>query len=184
MVAHVRPPPSDPAKSAFLRVIVSMRAPRQPQHGIDALNELRSVLTVHSLDSMNRGSSLRVNEKGRRDEKPVTKTTRARTPRPKKLSPVTVTPAPEALVQVLVDLLLEGLANKMRKHKQREASMNPKITLDRPGRGAVVYVRQSTMGHVIENIESQRRQMCWRKRCVRSASPPSPAVALFTRGKT
>ena len=36
--------------------------------------------------------------------------------------------------------------------------MNPKITLDHLGRGAVVYVRQSTMGQVAENTESQRRQ--------------------------
>ena len=43
------------------------------------------------------------------------------------------------------------------KHK-REASMNPKITPDHLGRGAVVYVRQSTMGQVAENTESQRRQ--------------------------
>lgn len=36
--------------------------------------------------------------------------------------------------------------------------MNPKITPDHLGRGAVVYVRQSTMGQVIEHTESQRRQ--------------------------
>jgi DNA invertase Pin-like site-specific DNA recombinase len=36
--------------------------------------------------------------------------------------------------------------------------MNPKITPDHLGRGAVVYVRQSTMGQVVENTESQRRQ--------------------------
>ena len=36
--------------------------------------------------------------------------------------------------------------------------MNPKITPDHLGRGAVVYVRQSTMGQVTENTESQRRQ--------------------------
>jgi DNA invertase Pin-like site-specific DNA recombinase len=36
--------------------------------------------------------------------------------------------------------------------------MNQKITADHLGRGAVVYVRQSTMGQVIENTESQRRQ--------------------------
>lgn len=36
--------------------------------------------------------------------------------------------------------------------------MNPKITADHLGRGAVVYVRQSTMGQVAENTESQRRQ--------------------------
>ncbi len=33
-----------------------------------------------------------------------------------------------------------------------------KITPDHLGRGAVVYVRQSTMGQVVENTESQRRQ--------------------------
>lgn len=36
--------------------------------------------------------------------------------------------------------------------------MSPKITPDHLGRGAVVYVRQSTMGQVVENTESQRRQ--------------------------
>lgn len=36
--------------------------------------------------------------------------------------------------------------------------MNPKITADHLARGAVVYVRQSTMGQVAENTESQRRQ--------------------------
>jgi len=36
--------------------------------------------------------------------------------------------------------------------------MNQKITPDHIGRGAVVYVRQSTMGQVVENTESQRRQ--------------------------
>jgi len=36
--------------------------------------------------------------------------------------------------------------------------MHPKITPDHLGRGAVVYVRQSTMGQVAEHTESQRRQ--------------------------
>jgi DNA invertase Pin-like site-specific DNA recombinase len=36
--------------------------------------------------------------------------------------------------------------------------MNPKITPEHLGRGAVVYVRQSTLGQVAENTESQRRQ--------------------------
>jgi DNA invertase Pin-like site-specific DNA recombinase len=36
--------------------------------------------------------------------------------------------------------------------------MSPKITSDHLGRGAVVYVRQSTMGQVLEHTESQRRQ--------------------------
>ena len=36
--------------------------------------------------------------------------------------------------------------------------MTPKITSEHLGRGAVVYVRQSTMGQVVENTESQRRQ--------------------------
>jgi DNA invertase Pin-like site-specific DNA recombinase len=36
--------------------------------------------------------------------------------------------------------------------------MNSKITSDHLGRGAVVYVRQSTVGQVMENTESQRRQ--------------------------
>ena len=36
--------------------------------------------------------------------------------------------------------------------------MNPKITSEHLGRGAVVYVRQSTPTQVAENTESQRRQ--------------------------
>lgn len=36
--------------------------------------------------------------------------------------------------------------------------MNPKITPEHLSRGAVVYVRQSTMGQVAEHTESQRRQ--------------------------
>jgi hypothetical protein len=36
--------------------------------------------------------------------------------------------------------------------------MQSKITPDHLGRSAVVYVRQSTMGQVVEHTESQRRQ--------------------------
>lgn len=36
--------------------------------------------------------------------------------------------------------------------------MQPKISSDHLGRGAVVYIRQSTMGQVMEHTESQRRQ--------------------------
>lgn len=36
--------------------------------------------------------------------------------------------------------------------------MNPKLTPEHLSRGAVIYVRQSTMGQVAENTESQRRQ--------------------------
>ena len=36
--------------------------------------------------------------------------------------------------------------------------MKAKITPDHFGRGATVYVRQSTMGQVIGNTESRRRQ--------------------------
>ena len=36
--------------------------------------------------------------------------------------------------------------------------MNPKITAEHLNRGAVVYVRQSTLGQVAEHTESQRRQ--------------------------
>jgi hypothetical protein len=35
---------------------------------------------------------------------------------------------------------------------------NPKLTPERLGRRAIVYVRQSTPGQVINNLESQRRQ--------------------------
>jgi len=36
--------------------------------------------------------------------------------------------------------------------------MTPKISADHLSRGAVVYVRQSTMGQVVGNTESRRRQ--------------------------
>src|SRR5438094_8481539 len=36
--------------------------------------------------------------------------------------------------------------------------MYPKITSEHLGRGAVVYIRQSTIGQVVEHTESQRRQ--------------------------
>lgn len=36
--------------------------------------------------------------------------------------------------------------------------MNPKLTVDRLGRRAIVYIRQSSMGQVMHNHESQRRQ--------------------------
>jgi DNA invertase Pin-like site-specific DNA recombinase len=36
--------------------------------------------------------------------------------------------------------------------------MHPKITPEHLGRGAVVYIRQSTLGQVAEHTESQRRQ--------------------------
>src|SRR5579863_5946229 len=36
--------------------------------------------------------------------------------------------------------------------------MNPKITGDHLARGAIVYVRQSTLGQVLEHTESQQRQ--------------------------
>jgi hypothetical protein len=36
--------------------------------------------------------------------------------------------------------------------------MHLKITPEHLGRGAVVYIRQSTMGQVVEHTESQRRQ--------------------------
>ena len=36
--------------------------------------------------------------------------------------------------------------------------MQPKITPDHLERGAIVYVRQSTMGQVADHAESRRRQ--------------------------
>src|SRR5438094_8263545 len=36
--------------------------------------------------------------------------------------------------------------------------MYPKITSEHLGRGAIVYIRQSTIGQVVEHTESQRRQ--------------------------
>jgi DNA invertase Pin-like site-specific DNA recombinase len=46
----------------------------------------------------------------------------------------------------------------MRNLKRSEGVMNPKITPDHLGRGAAVYVRQSSMAQVVENTESRRRQ--------------------------
>src|SRR5919202_7125333 len=40
----------------------------------------------------------------------------------------------------------------------RSRVMQPKITPDHLGRGAVVYVRQSTLAQVVGNTESRRRQ--------------------------
>ena len=37
--------------------------------------------------------------------------------------------------------------------------MNPKITPEHLRRGAIVYVRQSTIGQVVEHTESKRRQV-------------------------
>ena len=42
--------------------------------------------------------------------------------------------------------------------------MNPKLTVDRLGRRAIVYIRQSSMGQVMHNHESQRRQYVDRAR--------------------
>ena len=36
--------------------------------------------------------------------------------------------------------------------------MSPKITPEHLGRGAIIYIRQSSMSQVVENLESQRRQ--------------------------
>ena len=36
--------------------------------------------------------------------------------------------------------------------------MNPKITPEHLRRGAIVYVRQSSIGQVVEHTESKRRQ--------------------------
>src|SRR5260370_18721479 len=52
--------------------------------------------------------------------------------------------------------------------------MHPKITPERVDRGAVVYVRQSTMGQVAEHTESQRRQYA------RAASARSLGFASVT----
>src|SRR6266403_2943 len=49
--------------------------------------------------------------------------------------------------------------NKTRRYwPSRRRVMHPKITSEHLGRGAVVYIRQSTMGQVAEHTESQRRQ--------------------------
>jgi DNA invertase Pin-like site-specific DNA recombinase len=44
------------------------------------------------------------------------------------------------------------------KEKTEEAKMNPKLTVDRLRRRAVVYVRQSSPGQVLHHLESQRLQ--------------------------
>jgi len=45
-----------------------------------------------------------------------------------------------------------------KKEKPEEAKMNPKLTVDRLRRRAVVYVRQSSPGQVLHHLESQRLQ--------------------------
>ena len=51
--------------------------------------------------------------------------------------------------------------------------MHSKITPEHLDRGAVVYVRQSTMGQVAEHTESQRRQYALPSRRAHSDSPRS-----------
>jgi hypothetical protein len=63
----------------------------------------------------------------------------------------------KGLVEALADLLLETLAGRGRR-RPAERAMTAKITPDHLGRGAVIYVRQSTMGQVAEDTESQPRQ--------------------------
>src|SRR5258708_37290640 len=49
--------------------------------------------------------------------------------------------------------------NKTKRYwPSRRRVMHPKITSEHLGRGAIVYIRQSTMGQVAEHTESQRRQ--------------------------
>src|SRR5437016_13847006 len=49
--------------------------------------------------------------------------------------------------------------NKTKRYlPSRRRVMYPKITSEHLGRGAVVYIRQSTMGQVAEHTESRRRQ--------------------------
>src|SRR5512133_1191139 len=68
-------------------------------------------------------------------------------------------PAPEGLLNALADLLLEALGNQNNKcGPSARRVMHSKITSEHLGRGAVIYVRQSTMGQVAEHTESQRRQ--------------------------
>jgi hypothetical protein len=57
------------------------------------------------------------------------------------------------LVKALAELLLEALGGGADDEAQATGGvMNPKITPDHLGRGAVVYVRQSSMGQVAENL--------------------------------
>ena len=62
--------------------------------------------------------------------------------------------------------------------------MPPKITPDHLGRGAVVYIRQSTPGQVAEHTESQRRQSTVHPAATGSGSPNtvtvSPALSVTT----
>jgi DNA invertase Pin-like site-specific DNA recombinase len=46
----------------------------------------------------------------------------------------------------------------MKEQTNQKMSMNPKLSNEHLGRGAIVYVRQSTLGQVAEHTESQRRQ--------------------------
>jgi DNA invertase Pin-like site-specific DNA recombinase len=49
-------------------------------------------------------------------------------------------------------------ASSWNKSRSKEDPVNPKITLEHQGRGAVVYVRQSTLAQVVDHAESRRRQ--------------------------
>ena len=51
--------------------------------------------------------------------------------------------------------------------------MTPKITPDHLGRDAAVYIRQSTMGQVVGNTESQMRQYALVEAAAPQGSPPS-----------
>ena len=75
-------------------------------------------------------------------------------------SPPLDKPRKEELLKVLTELLLEALGVRVGREPRRKgaAAMNPKITPEHLHRGAIVYVRQSTIGQVLEHTESKRRQ--------------------------
>ena len=63
--------------------------------------------------------------------------------------------------------------------------MNPKITAEQLRRGAVVYVRQSTLAQVVEHRESRRRQYALLDHTIDVLSPEDLIVCkvAFARDK-
>ena len=98
------------------------------QVSVAALNELRAVLTEHSTPP----SLLESSEEKRQENSDETIAKDGKRP---------VHPGASA-----------------RTKAKRSKAMNPKITPEHLRRGAIVYVRQSSIGQVVEHTESKRRQ--------------------------
>ncbi|MGA3402117.1 MAG: recombinase family protein [Acetobacteraceae bacterium] len=128
-----------------------------PEIGIDALNELRAVLTAHLPDSARRRTSNHSPEEEVPGGEP---TTHATPPTARSQGDRTADDACSGGVGAGIGRSAARSVRRGRRDdaQQKERAMSPKITPDHLGRGAVVYVRQSTMGQVAEHTESQRRQ--------------------------